>query len=85
MRRSKKRIVFQYYLPGKEEGDKPQVSTIINEDKQVPIVDILELDKYKLMLCYVNGNKCEVNITCDSDFMTRTTPEVGKAIWSAHH
>ena len=64
----------------------------IDKDNQlIPTVDSLQAGGYTLMVKY-HGQKAgedadarEVDVSCDSDFMADSMPEVGAAIRAAYH
>ena len=49
-----------------------------SSDLPSPSVD--RIDGYKLIVMYQKGDKREKGVTCESEFMEQTMPEVGKAI-----
>ena len=66
---------------------------IYNDDSAIPTQDALALRGYTLVVKYKGrskksgeeGDKKEVDVSCDSDFMTEVMPEVGQATRSAYH
>jgi hypothetical protein len=74
------RIVLRFYIPGRDENTK-QCKYIEDDDASVPDVS---LGGYTLMVKFEKGDKREVDVSCDSNFMEETMPQVGKAIRDAY-
>ena len=87
----KERLVIRYRVPGREEGSHKN-KYIEDDDDLIPYGDSLDAGDYTLMVKYrgknarlgIEGEKREVDVSCDSRFMTEVMPKVGKAIRDAY-
>ena len=79
------RLVLRYYIPLSEEGGKTKVKHILKDDASLLTMDLFRLIKYQLMVRYEKGDEREINVTCNSEFMVDTMPEVGQSIRDAYH
>ena len=77
------RLILKYYR-GTSHSDKAKAVYLKNDDDPVPEVGLLRMDGHQLMVRYKKGDKREVDVTCDSQFMTSTMPKVGQAIRDAY-
>ena len=75
------RLVIRYDLSTGEEG-KTKAHYIENDNAPL---DGWLFDTKKLMVRYNRGDKRVLDISCDSNFMAETMPEVGEAIRKAYH
>jgi len=86
----RRRLVLKYHVSG---NAKKKAKYIDKDDATIPTQDALALRGYTLVVKYKGrnkksgeeGDKREVDVSCDSDFMTKVMPEVGQAIRSAYH
>ena len=84
------RIVLRSYRPtGKDGKRKPHY--LAKEDDVIPSSDRLKAGGYTLMVQYLGktktrtGDKRWADVSCDSTYMARVMPEVGKKIREAYH
>ena len=72
------RLVIKYGVTGKPKY-------IVNDNDLVPTQDELDIGNYQLKIRHVKGDKREIDVSCDSEFMKKTMPEVGESIRNAYH
>ena len=70
---------------GKTRDGKSKYKYIVDNDAKLPTPDALLLGGYQLMVRYAKGDEREEDTTCDSKFMEKIMPLVGRAIRNAHH
>ena len=66
-------------------GKKKKYRYIVEDDEEIPPQDELKSGKYKLMVRYKKGDVREVDTTCDSQFIQKIMPQVGRAIRNAYN
>ena len=66
-------------------GEKRKCEYVEKDDALIPTQDTLTIGDYTLMVKNRAGDVQEVDVSCDSEFMEKVMPKVGKAIRDSYH
>ena len=77
------RVVIKYYT-GRSTNNK-KVRYVVDDDATLPTQDAFNMNGHTLVVRMEKNDEREVDTTCDSTFMEKMMPEIGKAIREKYH
>ena len=74
------RLVLKSYRNPNAPPKKRKTQYIDDPDAKIPTQDVLQRKGHSLAVCMEKGDRREIDTTCDSAFMKKVMPIVGKRI-----